>query len=47
MSVMISVILLLVAAVLGAWRLETEFDREAQSQSAIHVVEQSEYRSGK
>ena len=45
MGVMISVILLLGAAVLGAWRLETEFDREFRSQPVTQTVKQSDYQS--
>ena len=45
MSIMISVILLMGAAILGAWRLETEFDRETRSLPAIQTVNQSEYPS--
>jgi len=41
MGVMISIILLLTAAVIGAWRLETEFDRETRSQPATQTVKQS------
>ena len=46
MGVMISLTLLLVAAMLGARRLETEFDREIGSQQAIQVMNQSEPHSG-
>jgi hypothetical protein len=42
MELMISVILLLGAAVLGAWRLETDFDRETHALP----VKESDYRSG-
>jgi hypothetical protein len=42
MGLMISVVLLLGASVLGAWRMETEFDREARSLSAIHPVDQTD-----
>ena len=47
MSVMILVVLLLVAAILGAWRLETEFDRETRSSPATQAVEEPLYRSRK
>jgi hypothetical protein len=45
MDVMISIILLVVAAALGARRLETEFDRESRSQAVVQTVKQSDYRS--
>jgi len=45
MGVMISIILLLGAAVLGAWRLETEFDRESRPQPVTQTVKQSDYQS--
>ena len=45
MGIAISVILLLGAAVLGAWRLETEFDRESRSQLAIQTLKQSDDQS--
>ena len=43
MGMMISIVLLLGAAVLGAWRLETEFDRETRSQPAMEVLKRSDY----
>ena len=43
MGMMISIILLLVAAVLGAWRLETEFDREIRSQPSMEIVKRSDF----
>ncbi len=42
MELLISVILLLGAAVLGAWRLETDFDRETH----LQPVKETDYRAG-
>ncbi|WP_145925523.1 hypothetical protein [Dehalogenimonas formicexedens] len=41
MGVMISIILLLIAAVVGAWRLETDFDRENRSAPALQTVKRA------
>jgi hypothetical protein len=42
MSLMISMILLLGAALLGAWRLETEFDRESRSEPIIQPLKRED-----
>jgi hypothetical protein len=45
MGVMISIILLLVATVLGAWRLETDFERENHPQPAFQGLDSLELHS--
>jgi hypothetical protein len=41
MGLMISVVLLLGASVLGAWRMETEFDRETRLLSTVQPADQT------
>ena len=46
MELMLAVMLLLGAAILGAWRLESEFDRESRLQPASEPTEPARYRFG-